>query len=300
MFALRRMVIGAPPVLEISEGEYTALSAAQKGLVEALFVEQKLALLVANYEELESDILRLALHTSLYNRMAWADEVEELTRLNRRMSNFLSSARLYIDQVQHHFSILFGKGSAEAERLMACASVQYDTRLGYRVMEALRNYSQHRGWPVHSVNRLISRIEESDKTREHLRHTASLHLNVERLRNDGGFKAAVLDELEAAKPTPDLKLLARSYLDGLGTVHMLAREILAELLDEWEQAVEDAVARYTAATGGEASLVAAVELDGARVVAHTDLFPELAEHRRRLAGVHKHLQHSERSVVSGY
>jgi hypothetical protein len=49
-------------------------------------------------------------------------------------------ARLYIDQVAHDLNAICGSGSANPAAFLEWADEEYDRRLGYRTMDALRNF----------------------------------------------------------------------------------------------------------------------------------------------------------------
>ena len=56
-YGLKRLVLGSKAFVPISENEYCAISEAQAGLFEAVFVEEKIDLVVENYLELETSFL---------------------------------------------------------------------------------------------------------------------------------------------------------------------------------------------------------------------------------------------------
>ena len=56
-YGLKRLVLGSKAFVPISGNEYCAISEAQAGLFEAVFVEEKIDLVVENYLELETSFL---------------------------------------------------------------------------------------------------------------------------------------------------------------------------------------------------------------------------------------------------
>lgn len=79
--------------------------------------------------------------------------------------------------------------------MKAITSPEYDARLGYRVMEALRNYVQHRGLPLHSITVGGGWIDTEEGRRR--KEKTTLYLNVDTLAEDKDFKKDVLDELRS-------------------------------------------------------------------------------------------------------
>jgi len=74
------------------------------------------------------------------------------TSLNRRLSNLLSSIRLFLDHSEFAFKRKYGKKSEEVEAFKKYASEKYDSSFSYRFVYKLRNYVQHCGIPIGSAN----------------------------------------------------------------------------------------------------------------------------------------------------
>ena len=66
---------------------------------------------------------------------------------DRKIANLLSAARLYVDHAKQHVHRILALDPVTTFDVGATLSTQYDLRFGYRCMEALRNYVQHRGLP---------------------------------------------------------------------------------------------------------------------------------------------------------
>jgi len=145
-YYLTRLAAGGHPQVELTLEEFTAIKQARDGLVTLTDVEDKLDLLLENLVALELGLLGIALRFSLFGDNDYAAMMNDRHQLNRHLVNFLSTARLYIDQVQHDISRTFGATLLQGFRDQLAR--QYDSRLAYRVMEALRNLAQHRRLPV--------------------------------------------------------------------------------------------------------------------------------------------------------
>jgi hypothetical protein len=146
-FALTNAVLGYSHFVDISKEEYRAIGDSKKCLIEALYIEQKLDMVVEDYFEFEMELLA----TSTRQMVQWNQDYywfqEEINRLNRRIVNLLSVCRLYLDQSIHHLSCIYGKEGEKLNNIKKKISREYDSKLGFRVMEAMRNYVQHRGFP---------------------------------------------------------------------------------------------------------------------------------------------------------
>lgn len=250
---------GSSSPVEIPKSRYDATVEAKAALLECLFIEEKFDLLIENYLELERTLLECALGylaaPLLDNHRADTDRAV----FNRRLVNLLSSARTYADQVRDkHVPRILPDASAAAVK--AAFSKEYDDRLGYRAMDALRNHALHFDAPVHLVNYPSKRVErQSDVV---LAFNINPCLRTEDLRRNPKFKRPVLKELESRGESVDLKPLVRQYVEGLWAVHVQIRDVVAPLIREWEATLE--LAKTTFLSGGNdersAFLLAAVVL----------------------------------------
>jgi hypothetical protein len=105
----------------------------------------------ANYRELHTYLS----HAS-GDPTAAASADKELVALffeaNRKLLNFLSAARTFLDHTEAHLKRLYGDGSEEAQRFLTATSEAYDRTFAYRFLYKLRNYAQHCGLPLRYVD----------------------------------------------------------------------------------------------------------------------------------------------------
>jgi hypothetical protein len=152
---------------------------------------------------------------------------------------------LYSDQAKHHFKAFFPDDPDAAEDLNALFSKEYDEWFAYRVMEALRNYAQHRGLPLQGFShsgRWLD-IKSPDKLME---SNVALNLDTTHLAEDSGFKASVLAELKTLGETIDIKLMVREYVECFGRVHTAFRAKVADRLAEDRTELERLVEGFKA------------------------------------------------------
>ena len=120
-------------------------------------------------------------------------------------------------------------------------SKEYDENKEYRFMEALRNYVQHRGIPVHWTQQGAGRTSmESDWCLEYHIELASQRSYLE---EDRKFNKKVLAELDEKI---DLKSATRSYVESISNVHQSARSMIAKSVTLARELIEDAHHRYAA------------------------------------------------------
>ena len=122
--------------------KYNQIKGAKNTCLFALELEEKLNLLLDNYNELETDLLALAQSHLLWSSLNHASAMRDRLLLDRRFANLLTGCRLYIDHTKHALSAVFGASSKELLELENFKKTLYDSRFGFRFMEALRNHVQ--------------------------------------------------------------------------------------------------------------------------------------------------------------
>lgn len=150
-------------------------------------------------------------------------------------------------------------------------------------MEALRNYTQHRGFPIHTLSYNGERV--SDEGRNRVRLGVSIHVSRSELAEDPKFKKSVLSELESHADSIDLKPLIRDYVADLATVHEWVKEVTATHIATWESRYRSAINRFSDAFPDEPSLkgLTAVAISDAQQAGEVHLFTDFVEYRSALA-----------------
>ena len=148
---ITRRILGDNTFLEISEDEYAAIAKAKSSLIHALHIEEKFDIVLQNYADVERELLSRAVENVLFSPRDWSDVIAQLQVFNRRMINLLTTCRLHLDQVIHNIREIFGDDSQVDSELKAETNKEYDSYFGYRVLEAMRNNVQHRGFPIHKI-----------------------------------------------------------------------------------------------------------------------------------------------------
>jgi hypothetical protein len=247
----------------VSTEERDAVARAMEGLLRTLAVEEKFDMLAENFDELEGTLDTISRRSILFARKTWDSMVADIHTVNRRLSNFLSTARLYIDQVDHDLGVVFGTESPARAAFNERRSREYEGRLGYRTLEALRNYAQHRDTPVHGI--VYGRQAQGEGDDRKVINTLRATIDVKRLRSEGSFKVAVLEELERLEVEPNVQVLAREYMTGLQGVHTVARAALMEAEGRWRmdlRSVADNVKEELADPGAEINELLTVSEEG--------------------------------------
>jgi hypothetical protein len=260
---------------------YADVCEARAALQHLTSIEESYFLLRENHLELERSLLDLALKHMLFGGTGWDQFQDDILTANRRVTNLLSAIRAYQDQSLHALSSAFGPTHAVLARVREARARQYDSRQEYRVGEALRNHQQHRGLAVQalSVNVEGTAITSGVGTV----HTASAFLSIERLRREGGFKPAVLEELAVSgKDRVPLMPILRGYLEALNDTHLTVRAETHLAAEKWHARIADLIERGRRRFGSKAIGFELVAEDGDGRKATTELFQELLQRRGRL------------------
>ncbi|MFM8550879.1 MAG: hypothetical protein ACKOCD_00950 [Nitrospiraceae bacterium] len=284
--------------VEITEAQFLAAKTAKANLVTLVGIEEKFDLLMENYADYEREILNLTLGNVLFRDMScqWFRGNSQV--LTRRLANLLSAAKLYVDQVKHDLATAYGSESSMVQKIQEKFSAEYDGRIGYRAMDAIRNYIQHRSLPIHSVTYGRSRDESQGQVR--LKFSVTPSIDIARLRGDEKFKSSVLSELEKTGLSVPITPLVREYVEGLAVAHESLRDMTTKDAKEWEALLADMQRRGYGQFGNEqwAVELVVVGADGKVTESHS-VFEELASYRQMLVDKNANLKGLAARYVSG-
>lgn len=278
-YFLARRVLGKPFRLPISEERFEALKQAWANLKHLAHIEEEWDAVVQNYVELEKSLLDAALRDMLISDKDYFLFQESRLRFGVRLSNLLSSCKAYLDHTPHHLGLLVPQRNYGAE-FKTLAKAEYDRRFGYRLIEALRAYSQHRGLPVHGSRYDSAWVEGGDEGM--LRFSVSTHIDLDILRKDQKFRGTVIKDVTEQKLEAEPHV--RDYLEGLSAVHVATRKLIDEPLATAKKAVADAIAEFAAASADESVVgLNAIKLEPPHTwVQQVPLFEELGQLTERL------------------
>ena len=287
-YKLVRLTGGPSPPVRIDHAEYSAIAKAKQGVVAALALEEKFSLLLENYAEYESELLDVAVRSSIFSHQAWGEFQADIHAVNRRLVNLLTATKLYADHVDHELIQLYGRSAAvpikyRDERDKSRASV-----LSWRALELLRNVVQHRDFPVHELS-LESSGDREDPDRGFVRHSVHPSIAVQRLSSDRRIDARdrqTLDELAAKGSKLQLTPMVREYVAAIARLHGLVRDAMAPDLDVWDLAISSALEKARVAFGDVFAVGAAriVECeDGEEEHDVVEIFDDPIKRRRFLA-----------------
>ena len=218
----------------ISNKDFDLLRTARTHLFKALSIEEKLNLVLENYAEFEQELFNCSVNNMLFQSGDWSSSIDEIHTVNRRIINLLTTGRLYVDQVFHNICSIYGADSEQEKVVKKQTSQEYDSNLpGYRVMEAMRNYVQHRELPIRGLSKNMRRIENGSEV--FMKNTIKLSIDINTLSEDKKFKKKVLTELQSLGESVEFTPLVRQYLGSIGNIHLKIRELLSSDVLVWEK-----------------------------------------------------------------
>lgn len=281
-YGITKPIYTSEAFIELTESEFDAVKTAKANLITVVGIEEKFDLLIENYAEYERELLNLSFDQLLFRHFSYQGFRGNNQAVTRRLANLLSAARLYVDQVKHDLASVYGSESTMAQAITQKLSEEYDRRLGYRVMEATRNYMQHRSLPIHRIAYPCSRDESQGRVR--VRFSVIPNIAVAELREDTKFKRSVFEELKKEGPYVPITPLLREYVEGQGAVHESLRAMTTTDVEKWETLLAETQKRGNEQVSGEKGAVSIVALRAEDEVTEShDVFDEIVDYRKVLA-----------------
>jgi predicted component of type VI protein secretion system len=255
-YRLTLRTIGPHPMVRLTHKDFIAIKKAKVSLQLLLGLEETYDAVLQNYEEYEQELLKIAIRYNLYRKLDSLSMTDDKYAANRRLANVLAVARLYLDQSAHDTKHFEEPG---LEHEMACAkSATYDQSLGYRVMEAIRNYIQHRAFPI-TMFQYHSKWEDREEPRAVMQTTVRAFLVTNNITDDKNFKPRVAREL-AKKNEHDITPFLRSYIEGLSSIHTSLRAKLPQL-QAWRETITRRITNYEKRINAKALGLAVVSIN---------------------------------------
>jgi len=299
-YKIAKLTAGSPGYIAIDDVEYLRIKAARNNLFEILFVEEKFDYVTENFFEYETEILSISSRVMIFGDDDYFSMSGERNLISRRLVNLLTVCRMYLDQSAHHLTNIYGKNSEVLKTVKRQASIEYNQRFGYRVMDALRNYAQHCGFPIHSMKFSLNRVETGDE--DLFSHAVVPLIKVSEIEKDKEFKPSVLTEMRAVKCKDglDIRPLVREYIEGIGNVHRRIRELTRSDAEAWECLLNFTISRFRETFEGSSvtGLAIVTETDEDHWTEKLTIFNEFIEKRRSLERKNRYFTNLHRSYVS--
>lgn len=285
-YYLQPGILAPTKALGITKEEYDTLVKSRLVLNAVFSLEENFDLLLGNYIELENSALNFATVHMVRNLHAYDEMFETRAEMNRRAVNFLTSARLYVDQIVSRV----GECGGDRDAVKARRSAEYDAAFEYRFMEAIRNHVQHSGSAVHS----LSIGGERDPETTNRIFSLGVYSQKRYLMLDKEFKKTVLAD---CPDQIDFLACARRYLTGLSDLHEFARQVISKLVDDARAAFLSSISRYKEFSGASGLALNAYSSEFGRKEG-TAIFLDWDDVRVKLEARNGNLTNLQKSVVS--
>jgi hypothetical protein len=243
-YFLSTLTTGNPPEVKLTAEKYTRIESAWDVLRAALEIETKYEIVIVNYMEFEKQMLDATVSNMVRMPSArYSDFFEVRLGLNVRLINLLTAVRLYLDQVVQDAPKCVPRIESAKDKVGVFRNKEWDENKEYRFMDALRNYVQHKGLPIHIF--AAGSEWKTLKDDEFLEIYIELYAKRSELEKDNFFKTGknkiVLEEQDE---NIDLKETTRKYLESVSNIHVSVREMIDDLVKDSRVVVEDAFSRY--------------------------------------------------------
>lgn len=241
--------------IDINKEEYNEIKDSIRFLSTILQIEETFDILIENYFEYEMSLMNASFHNILH--IVDKDFLNN-AKLNicRRIANLFSSFRMYLDHTKHHLSSIYGKKSQQYLQFEENRKFEYDTNLSYRIIEELRNYSQHRGYPIYGFT-LEAKRHDTEQLSD-LHYSTTPYIITSEFENDKKFKKSVYKEMKRLSDKINLKILLREYIESLGKIHEKLRGLLKTDIGIRDKAIFNVIGRFIIKFGKEESIIGLV------------------------------------------
>lgn len=293
-YILRILALGKYPEIDLDKENFESIKRAKAALSDGLAMEANYEILISNYLDFETEILKQAAQLMIRYPLDYDDFFTSRIGFNRKLINLLTAARLYVDQLSSHVGGIIVGNTNIKDHIKNLFSEEYDKSLEYRFMEALRNHVQHRGLPVHWTQFKGS----SDESGEDRKLVYSMELASQKayLQEDSEFKKNVLEELP---DKVDLKASTRIYIEGISKVHVAFRKIVDGPLREARLVIEKAIKSYQKVHPDKFVGLHALCLEHEKIVEDVPLLLDWDDIRLKLAKRNSELVNLRNRHVSG-
>lgn len=293
-YFLRPSTSGDFPTLTIDSQRFSLLKASRDILADALEIEEEYEMIISNYIDLEKESLNSSISYMVRTPLAYVDTFDAWLAMNRRLMNLLTSVRLYTDRLTAHCCACLPEEEGIKERVKLLRSTEYEKNFDYRFMEALRNYIQHRGTPVHQV--ILGGSGFALDTDRLLEFSSSFSAYKEVLTSDNRFKQQVLDEMP---DKVDLISASRGYIEALSSIHNNVRQMIFKSVNEARSFLQKAIDDYKSVYREEFWGLRAYVFDGKTKIDEIPIFLNRDDIRVHLQKRNNRLSHLKKSYVTG-
>jgi hypothetical protein len=300
-YELRRLVLGSSARIELSGQDFRDVLRARDLILLAIEMEEKFDLVVSNLQAFERALFEASLDHMLRSDFDFNSLNNLRVALNLPAVNLLSACRVYLDHGASHVSAVRSLVPELALDFRQLTNQQHSESRLYRVADALRNYAQHRGFPLKDCSLGGRRVDGPDGEADVIRFRTAANIDAEGMLDDDRTTAKIREDLAALGTKIDARTVLRAYVACLARIHAAVRHAIEHPIEEAERFINRTIERYQAAFPSEASTVglAAVSIDpDGRILQRVYVFHEPMKRRRYFLHRNLNLEHLEAWHVS--
>ena len=243
-YYLTRGTIGATD-LKIGKKDYEDYKESNKVLTSCLSFEKSYEIMLSNYIDLENEQLSWAT-LEMVRYPSRDDFLNATLSLDRRMVNFLATARLHIEHLQKRGGDCVSDQSIKDAKatIESFCNIEKDNKLEYKLMWNLRNEVLHSSLPTHWVDFSSNRTNSFDDPNPRFEY----------FLNFGSLKSLLVKSIRQITPNEleslsnndriDLMSVTRVYMESLSTIQVKFREYIAHSVVQARSKMEEAFHRY--------------------------------------------------------
>jgi len=236
------MVFGEFSELEITEENYYEIKISLNALSAARSIEEKYDVLIENYIQLEQDISAICARSMIRRVRGYSDIADIIRKLNVRVSTLLSAAKMYTDHLYFDITAISKVEKTSEKFVKKLIKKRRDEDRYFRLVEGIRNYSQHCSMPVSSITLGGQWHEAGDKAKGTCGYTMKIYTS----KNDlSGIRELRKNTLGEFDEQIDLKFALGRYFSALGDIHIQTREHIEQSIDECRSTVEEWMKKYS-------------------------------------------------------
>jgi hypothetical protein len=229
-FVLTKIFIGSRDEVSISGDSYESANKAFRTVTDIVLMEERFDNLASNFLDFEKEMMTNLIENKYGGFKGGLHQMYVRRNLNRLLVNTMSAARGFVDHLPRACHGVFGQHDARSAECIDKLSASYDSSLGYRIFEALRNHSQHYGFPIQSVS--YGTHMDGEFPNLIARNTLSPLTKTDVLKLNKKFKTSTLNEMESLGTPIDLKHYLREYIEELANTHYKFRKLTAPILQD--------------------------------------------------------------------
>ncbi|WP_439813984.1 hypothetical protein [Zavarzinia sp. CC-PAN008] len=247
-YVIKRLVLGSPHEVELRVEEYDRIKEARETLTAIGMFEDAFLLLMENHIEIEKYLFEYALTSLTYANFDSIDFGMARIKINQKLNAILAAAKYFNDSIKQHLEFV---GESTLSEITNFRSQQYDSSKAYRLMELLKNLSQHQEMPIEAIS--LDNSWEDNWSR--MRVTLIPFVTSRTVLKSNNLKQVIREDLSGwEKGKIELMPRLRAYIERIGKIHEFSQGKFFEIQQSCERELDAAGARYISLYPAEGSL----------------------------------------------